>query len=175
MTHEALRQIVFLLKENQFLIFSISELIEVPAGIIPFLLMDRVGRKPLSISLVFICSFFCLCAVVATKMAYEIIAFCGMFFIGVANIVAKQWITEMLPTVVRGQGLALACVMQVFGSVLSPIVIIPELWYRTLPMIILTIISFIGGSIIFYLPETMNEGMPASLEESDPRWSRINQ
>ncbi|KPU78494.1 uncharacterized protein Dana_GF26714, isoform B [Drosophila ananassae] len=175
MTQEGLRQIAFLLRVNHFIIFSISELIEVPAGVVPLLLLDRVGRKPLSIWLVFICSFFCLCGIPAPEVAYEIIALCGMFFIAAANKVAKQWIVELLPTVIRGEGMALASVMEVVGSVLSPIVIITEIWYRTLPVVILALMSLIGGIIIFYLPETMDEGLSASLEESDPRWSRNQQ
>ncbi|KAH8255883.1 hypothetical protein KR026_000882 [Drosophila bipectinata] len=171
-TYEVHIRAIFHLEADQFLIFSLSTLTELPAGIVPLVLLDRIGRKPMTVSVMLLCAVCSLLAVFAPGVFYEAIAgICGRFFISISTNVGDQWAAEILPTVVRGEGMAVVHVMGCVGCLVSPLVIYTENWYRNLPMMIVTLASAIGGFIILFLPETMDVTMPSTLEEADQRWT----
>lgn len=171
-TYEVHIRAIFHLNANPFLIFSLSMLTELPAGIVPLVLLDRIGRKPVTISVMFLCAICSLLAVLAPEVFYEAIAgICGRFFISISTNVGDQWAAEILPTVVRGEGMSIVHVMGCVGCLVSPLVIYTEHWYKNLPMMIVTLASAIGGLIILFLPETMDVTMTGTLEEADQRWT----
>ncbi|KPU78492.1 uncharacterized protein Dana_GF24002, isoform C [Drosophila ananassae] len=164
--------VILIIMADPFLVFSLSTLTELPAGIVPLVLLDRIGRKPVTISVMILCAVCSLLAVFAPTAYYEAIAgICGRFFIAISTNVREQWAAEIIPTVVRGQGMSIVHVMGCVGCLVSPLLIYTESLYNSLPMMIVTLISAIGGCIVIFLPETMNATMPSTLEEADQRWT----
>ncbi|KAH8384314.1 hypothetical protein KR200_007019 [Drosophila serrata] len=172
LVYDAHLRIISSLGTNLFITFSLASLIEIPAGIVPLLLVDRVGRKPLMISSLLFCGVFsCLTGVLVVKWGIAVAAIFARFFVTVAYNVAQQWDVEILPTVVRGQGWAVINVIGHVGAVLSPFVIYTGNYYHSLPMFIIAFFSVIGIATIICLPETKGTYLPQTLEEAEKRWT----
>ncbi|KAH8349473.1 hypothetical protein KR067_005564 [Drosophila pandora] len=163
---------VFLMGTDTFLTFSLSTLTEFPAGIVPMFLVDRVGRKPVAMSVMILCALCSLlAAVLPGKWDAAIAAIFGRLFIAIGFNVGQQWATEIIPTVVRGQGIAVINVMGCAGALLGPYVIYTEQFYHSFPMIANTFLSIVAAGLLILLPETNNEVLPQSLEEAEQRWT----
>ncbi|KAH8270472.1 hypothetical protein KR018_010478 [Drosophila ironensis] len=163
---------VFLMGTDTFLTFSLSTLTELPAGLVPMLLVDRIGRKPVAMAVMIlsaVCSF--LAIVLKHKWYVAIAAIFGRLFISTGFNVLQQWATEILPTVVRGQGMAIVNIVGCMGALLGPYIIYTERFVHSFPMITNTLMSIIAASLIVLLPETRNMVMPHTLEEAELRWT----
>lgn len=172
LVYDAHVRIISSLGTDIFITFSVASLIEIPAGILPLFLVDRVGRKPLMISMLVLCGIFSfLVGMLRGKCEIAIAAIFARFFVTVAYNVDQQWTVEVLPTVVRGQGWAVINVLGHSAILLSPFVVHTEHFYHSLPMFIITLISIIGAVVVICLPETKGTFMPHTLEEAEKRWT----
>ncbi|KAH8239708.1 hypothetical protein KR032_006923 [Drosophila birchii] len=170
--YDAHLRIITSLGYDPFISFSVASLFEIPGGIVPLLLVDRFGRKPLMISALLLCGAFSfLAGMLRMKLGIVVAAFFARFFVTVAYNVAQQWDVEILPTVVRGQGWGVINVMGHFGALLSPSVVYTAHYYYSLPMLIITLISVLGTATIICLPETKGTYLPQTLEEAEKRWT----
>ncbi|KAH8257190.1 hypothetical protein KR038_005306 [Drosophila bunnanda] len=170
--YDAHVRIITSLGTNLFITFSLASLIEIPAGIVPLFLIDRVGRKPLTISALLLCGVFSfLAGILIVKWGITVAAVFARFFATVTYNVAQQWDVEILPTVVRGQGWAVINVLGHVGAVLSPFVVYTAHYYHSLPMFIIALISVIGTATVICLPETKGTYLPQTLEEAEKRWT----
>ena len=88
-------------------------------------------------------------------MAQAILAMSGRFFATYAMNTGFQFTVEMLPTQLRGQGMALFNVMSMFSSMASPLVVysvgqgrcdLPQaVISEKAPFILIAIICFVGA------------------------------
>ncbi|XP_017129329.1 solute carrier family 22 member 3 [Drosophila elegans] len=172
LVYDAHVRVVALLGTDVFITFSLSSLVEIPSGILLVFMLDRVGRKPVMIAVMLCCAAFSLLAAFLQRQwDVAIAATVARFFITMAYNVGQQWASEILPTVVRGQGLSGVNVMGQIGALISPIVIYTHRFYASLPMFIITLLSVIGGVIVMVLPETKGTMLPQSMDEADRRWT----
>ncbi|XP_016956025.1 solute carrier family 22 member 3 isoform X2 [Drosophila biarmipes] len=171
LAYDAHVRVVELFDTNVFITFSLASLVELPAGILPILLLDRIGRKPIMTAALLFCAASSLSTgLLKSQWDVTTSAIVARFFVGIAYNVEQQWASEVLPTVLRGQGLAVINVLGQVGALLSPVVIYTHHYYRSLPMFIITLLLVIGASVILLLPETKNTTLPQTLEEADKRW-----
>ncbi|KAH8300749.1 hypothetical protein KR059_001802 [Drosophila kikkawai] len=172
LVYDAHVRIISSLGTDLFITFSVASLIEIPAGIVPMFLVDRVGRKPLNISALLFCGLFSFSAgILRKKLWIAVAAIIARFFATVAYNVAQQWDVEILPTVVRGQGWGVINILGHAAALLSPFVIYTKHYYHSLPMFIITLISVIGAIVVVCLPETKGTYLPQTLEEAEKRWT----
>ncbi|KAH8364627.1 hypothetical protein KR084_009314 [Drosophila pseudotakahashii] len=172
LVYDAHVRVVDLLDTDVFITFTVASLVELPAGIVPILLLDRVGRKPIMIASMLLCAVCSLAAgLLKGQWDVTIAALFARLFVTIVYNVGQQWASEILPTVLRGQGLAVINVMGQVGALISPIVIYTHHYYRSLPMFIVTLLSLIGAVVILVLPETRNTVLPHTLEEAEKRWT----
>ncbi|XP_017012290.2 solute carrier family 22 member 7 [Drosophila takahashii] len=172
LVYDAHVRVVDLLDTDVFITFTVASLVELPAGIVPILLLDRVGRKPTMIASMLLCASCSLFAgLLKGQWNVTIAALCARFFVCIVYNVGQQWASEILPTVLRGQGLAVINVMGQVGALISPIVIYTHHFYHSLPMFIIAFLSLIGAVVIVVLPETRNTVLPHTLEEAEKRWT----
>jgi len=171
LVYDAHVRVVELFHTDVFITFSLASLVEAPAGILPIFLVDRIGRKPIVTASLLLCAVSSLCTgLLKSQWDVTIAAIVARFFVTIALNVCQQWASEILPTVVRGQGLSVVNVMGQAGVMISPIVIYTHHYYRSLPMFIVTLLLVIGALAILVLPETMNATLPETLEEAEKRW-----
>lgn len=87
----------------------------------------------------------------------------GRFFINCSYNIDLQVTAEYLPTVVRGQGVALVHNLGYVANILSPLVMYLQVINSSLPFWILAAVGSIGASAILFLPETMGKALPQVL------------
>ncbi|XP_064077366.1 organic cation transporter protein-like [Macrobrachium nipponense] len=155
---------------NAFVSFTILSFVELPADIVVLFLTDWLGRRYATVfSLIF-----CGIAGLSVMLVHEenttmilVLALIGCFLVTMAINVGQQYQVEVLPTVARTQGMG-AIQTVTFGATLSsPYIVYLSKYGYFLPYMILGIITLVGGAVCIFLPETINENIPNTLEEGE--------
>jgi len=149
---------------NIFIVFTIASSTEFPSEILMTYTLDICGRR-LSLFFAGICSsLFSFCAAAMPLNIYFVLfAIISRFFINISYNVALQFAAELLPTVVRCEGVALIHIMGNAATFLSPFVAFSSRIHHNIPMIIMGVASFVSGLLCLFLPETLKQQLPQSL------------
>lgn len=91
----------------------------------------------------------------------------GRFFINISYNIGLQYAAELLPTVVRAQGVALIHIMGYAASIAAPFIVYLGVIYPILPLLNLGILGICGGSLSLFLPETLNKDLPQTLQDGE--------
>nr|XP_034179644.1 carcinine transporter-like [Osmia lignaria] len=151
-----------------FTTFTIASATEFPAEVLIIYVLDTLGRRWTLFAAVFISgSFSLMAATVHVGVTYATFAICARFFINIAANIALQYAAELLPTVVRGEGIAFIHVMGYVTSILSPFIAFSERIMYNLPMIILGLSCVFAAILCLFLPETLMEQMPQTLLDGE--------
>ncbi|VVC96828.1 unnamed protein product [Leptidea sinapis] len=95
------------------------------------------------------------------------LAILGRFAVNISYNIGLQYAAELLPTVVRAQGVALIHIMGYVASILAPFVVYLANISPELPLLILGILGIVGGVLCLLLPETMDTEMPQTLADGE--------
>lgn len=95
------------------------------------------------------------------------LAICGRFWVNISYNIGLQYAAEVLPTVVRAQGVALIHIMGYVASILAPFVVYLDIISSILPLLLLGIFGIIGGLLTLFLPETLDKDLPQTLEDGE--------
>ncbi|XP_066602022.1 carcinine transporter-like [Prorops nasuta] len=157
-----------LLDPNVFTSFSIAAMTELPAAILLALFLDRWGRRWMGFASMFLCGVFSFVALATPPggltVAMAILARLG---VNIAANIGFQYAAEMLPTVVRGQGVSLIHIIGYFAHIIGPYVIYLADVSPELPLICLGGLSFIDAFLTLALPETLDQELPETLQEGN--------
>ena len=133
---------------NIYLIFFLSGLVEIPADIIPFVLLNKYGRRP-NLSLHYIIGGLLCMATAAVPLgvySYEwpivVLAMLGKYVAQVCWGIVYLYTSELFPTVIRSVALSFACSMARIGSMAAPFIAYLSELHPVLPI-------FVFGSITF--------------------------
>lgn len=155
---------------NPFVTFALQAVMEAPANLLNIVLLNRVGRiLPLATSMIAcsICCFLYVPAHFSGEWPALILAFCAKFAICISYNIMYQLSGELYPTTLRGVGVGLSCLFGNLGTITMPYIVYSAETHLTLPMIILGIITFGGAICSAFLPETMGQHMPQTVEEAE--------
>jgi len=72
---------------------------------------------------------------------------------------------QVIPTQLRGQGIAIVSVMSMVSQMASPLIVYSAVWSEKAPFLIVAILSLFGAFPGLFLPETADVHLPDSLEE----------
>ncbi|CAK1546530.1 unnamed protein product [Leptosia nina] len=151
-----------------FMTFTIATATEFPADTFLTLVLDRWGRRWLACGSMVISGFFSLLATtVPVGGPSASLAILGRFAINISYNIGLQYAAELLPTVVRAQGVALIHIMGYVASILAPFVVYLATISPELPLLILGVLGIIGGFLCLLLPETMDTEMPQTLADGE--------
>ncbi|KAL1197363.1 Organic cation/carnitine transporter 4 [Cardamine amara subsp. amara] len=147
------------LKTNLYLNVFVNAVAEMPAFAITAVLLDKYGRKPLTIGTQWFSCVFCLAGFViwgagpwkSVRMVAGVLGIFGMA--GTYNLLFI-YISELFPTVVRNAALGCATQMNQMGAILAPFVVVLG---EEIPFGIFAVCGLVGGALSFYLPETLNK------------------
>jgi len=158
---------------NIYIIFFMSGLVEIPADILPFILLNRFGRR-LNLCIHYIVGGLLCMATAAVPLgvyAYEwpivVLAMTGKYISQVCWGIVYLYTTELFPTVVRSVALSFACSMARLGSMLAPFIASLAYIDPILPIFIFGTITFIAGIQAILLPETNKKKLPNTVEEGE--------
>ncbi|KAK4873054.1 hypothetical protein RN001_015083 [Aquatica leii] len=153
---------------NIFLTFTIACATELPADTFLTLTLDKWGRRWLAFGTMAMSGIFSL---LATVVPYGIpsatMAIIGRFAINITYNIGLQYAAELLPTVVRAQGVALIHIMGYVASILAPFVVYLANISPSFPLIILGIVGIAGGTLALFLPETLGHELPQTMQDGE--------
>jgi len=154
--------------------FSLNALMLPPSGYLQGLLQDVSGRKLTSISWMTITGIFAVAAglVISQSHSRNVLLLVGLtlaarFGVSIADGASSQLCTELIPTCVRGRGVAAAHLAGFAASFLSPYIIHLGTYFKPAPSIILGLLFLSGAFICLLLPETRNKKLPMTLDEGE--------
>ncbi|KAK8735700.1 hypothetical protein OTU49_005274, partial [Cherax quadricarinatus] len=84
-----------------------------------------------------------------------------------AYYISLQYCPEVFPTVVRGQGVALAETLGGVAIFLSPSIVYLGEWQRKAPLLVFAGLSGMGGVATLLLPETGGVVLPQTLQQAE--------
>ncbi|XP_014262339.1 carcinine transporter [Cimex lectularius] len=151
-----------------FLTFTVAAATELPADVFLTFTLDRWGRRWLAcISMVMSGLFSILATTVPVGIPSASLAIIGRFAVNISYNIGLQYAAELLPTVVRAQGVALIHIMGYVASIVSPFVVYLAHIDVNLPLFVLGAVGIFGGLLSMYLPETMDKELPQTLKDGE--------
>ncbi|CAH1169608.1 unnamed protein product [Phaedon cochleariae] len=151
-----------------FLTFTVASATEFPADTFLTLVLDVWGRRWLASGSLIVSGVFSLLATtVPMGIASATLAICGRFAINISYNIGLQYAAEILPTVVRAQGVALIHIMGYVASIIAPFVVYLANISASLPLFILGVLGILGGILALFLPETLDQELPQTLQDGE--------
>ncbi|KAJ1394168.1 Sugar transporter, conserved site [Sesbania bispinosa] len=147
------------LKYNLYMNVMLNAVGEMPSFLITTMLVDRFGRKPLTMGTMWFSGFFCLMGslmrnVGVWKVVKMVCGILGIFGMGGTYNLLFIYTTELFPTVVRNAALGCTTQAQHIGSILAPFAVILGGYF---PFAVFAASGIVGGVFVFFLPETLNQ------------------
>lgn len=151
-----------------FITFTIAAATELPADTFLTLTLDKWGRRWLAFGTMVASGVFSLLACcVAPGVQSATLAILGRFSVNISYNIGLQYAAELLPTVVRAQGVAFIHIMGYVASILAPFVVYLSVISVNLPLIVLGILGIFGGILSLFLPETLDHELPQTLADGE--------
>ncbi|KAL0849285.1 hypothetical protein ABMA28_013611 [Loxostege sticticalis] len=156
--------------DNQYMSFFLSSAVEIPSYLVCWVLMDRVGRRwPLCLSMV-ISGIFCIATVLLPNDAITetlILYLISKCFISASFLIIYPYAGELYPTELRGVGIGTSAYIGGLGLIIIPFVNYLGSSNLVLPLVVMGILSVIGGISCLRLPETLHSSLPQTAEEGE--------
>ncbi|KAG8305763.1 hypothetical protein J6590_062071 [Homalodisca vitripennis] len=151
-----------------FLTFTLASATELPADTFLTVVLDRWGRRWLACGSM-VCSgiFSLLATAVPIGVPSASLAIMGRFSVNISYNIGLQYAAELLPTVVRAQGVALIHIMGYVASILAPFVVYLAYVSPQLPLLVLGVLGIVGGVLALFLPETMDQELPQTMTDGE--------
>nr|XP_044250057.1 organic cation transporter protein-like [Drosophila takahashii] len=160
---------------SPFKLFSYSGFAVLPGGLAIILFQNRIGRKGMACASLFVSAIITAATgyLVATldpanySVLLAIMVSLGRFGGVVAYDAEAQYAAEIIPTSVRGRGVANIHVVGNAFAFFSSYVIYLGTFYRPLPSLLISFVLLIGSCLCLALPETLHKQLPQTLEEGE--------
>ncbi|XP_018021418.1 organic cation transporter-like protein isoform X2 [Hyalella azteca] len=166
------------LGDDMLVSFFLGAAVEIPAWSTPWLI-ERFGRRPpliLAYSLSAATGIMYSGLVVLTaSWPARVLGMLGRLTVTAAYYIiymALQYGPEVFPTVVRGQGVALAETLGGAAIFISPLVVYLVKFYRGLPLLVFGLLGAAAAILTIFLPETKNVALPSTLAGAEDAWRR---
>lgn len=151
-----------------FVTHTIGTATEFPSDLLLVLIIDHLGRRWPSVVALVIGGIFSLLATVAPYgPASASLAILGRASANFSYNLGCQYAAELLPTVVRGQGITLIHIMGYLASILAPLIVYLANYSKALPLLILGVTGIVGGLFCLFLPESLNCELPQTMEDGE--------
>ncbi|XP_011497366.1 PREDICTED: organic cation transporter protein [Ceratosolen solmsi marchali] len=158
---------------NPYLMMFLSGLVEVPSYIFICFVMDRTGRRSLISALMLIGG---LCCIIATFIPRNIAAgaaitvtvvLFGKACIAGSFAIIYNYTAELFPTVLRNTALGVGSMCARLSGALTPMIMLLDSFNPKVPPTVFGFIALLSGFLSLYLPETVNQPMPETLEDGE--------
>ncbi|KAG7211595.1 hypothetical protein KM043_010851 [Ampulex compressa] len=158
---------------NPFLMMFLSGLVELPSYILMCFIMDRTGRRCLVSTYMLIGGLCCIvasCIPAGTGLASAstvTIVLVGKACIAGSFAVIYNYTAELFPTVVRNTALGIGSMCARLSGALTPMIMLLDSLNPKVPAILFGFVALVSGFLSLYLPETVNQPMPESIEDGE--------
>ncbi|CAH9119825.1 unnamed protein product [Cuscuta epithymum] len=159
---------------NLYMNVALNAVAEMPAYFLTAVLLDKVGRKPLTIGTHWFSGIFCLAGSLMKgygtwKVIRMICGVLGIFGMAGTYNLLFIYTVELFPTTVRNA--ALGCTTQAaqLGAILSPLIVVLG---GGIPFAVFGALGISGGLLGFFLPETLNKRLYDTMDGMEEGESR---
>lgn len=154
---------------NPYLILFIMGLVEFPSYMTIILVLDRLGRRPITSTLMLAGGICCMVAAFIEQGSTisTAIVMMGKLFIAGSFGVIYNYSAELFPTVVRNSAMGLGSMCARLSGALTPLITLLDSFDPKIPAVVFGIIALVSGVWVMFLPETMNQPMPESIEDGE--------
>lgn len=158
---------------NPFLMLFLSGLVEIPSYVATVLLMDRTGRRSLISTLMILGG---LCSVIGAYIPRDengasalmvTVGMLGKFFIAGSFAIIYNYSAELFPTVLRNTALGVGSMCARLSGSMTPMIMLLDSFDPRIPAVVFGCLALISGFLALYLPETLDQPMPQSLEDGE--------
>jgi len=151
--------------------FFISSAVEVPSYLLGWYVMDKWGRRWVLFETMMIGGLSCISCIFVPINAdpwWTVgLAMVGKFQIAASFAVIYVYAGELMPTVVRSQAMGISSFVAGIGLLIFPYINSLKTVNRILPLVIMGSFSCLGGVAALFLPETLWQHLPNTLEEGE--------
>lgn len=157
------------MRGNPFFMLFVMGLVEFPSYIALCFVLDILGRRSITSTLMLVGGVSCVIAAYlpqGTTLAISVIMV-GKLTIAGSFAVIYNYSAELFPTVVRNSAMGLGSMCARLSGALTPLITLLDSFDPTIPAVTFGVISLLSGFCVMFLPETMNEAMPESLEDGE--------
>ncbi|XP_030571817.1 organic cation transporter protein [Drosophila novamexicana] len=155
---------------NPYLILFLMGLVEFPSYITIVFVLDRLGRRSITSTLMLSGG---LCCIVAAFIAQGTtlstsIVMLGKLLIAGSFAVIYNYSAELFPTVVRNSAMGLGSMCARLSGALTPLItLLGDSFDPKIPAVLFGVVALLSGFWVMFLPETMNKPMPESIEDGE--------
>ncbi|KAH8294742.1 hypothetical protein KR018_002390, partial [Drosophila ironensis] len=154
---------------NPYLILFIMGLVEFPSYITIVFVLDRLGRRSITSTLMLGGG---LCCIIAAFIAQgsttsTAVVMAGKLLIAGSFAVIYNYSAELFPTVVRNSAMGLGSMCARLSGALTPLITLLDSFDPKIPAVLFGVVALVSGFWVMFLPETMNQPMPESIEDGE--------
>ncbi|XP_071216890.1 solute carrier family 22 member 13 isoform X1 [Salvelinus alpinus] len=145
-------------------------LTEIPGHILSIFTLEYLGRKISLMSTLLTGGFTCFLILAVPQdnaVAITALATAGRFFMSNAGSICNVYFQELFPTSVRQTAIGLGSIAIRIAGILSPMLNILATYHWSIPTIVFSSLSLVGGALVFLLPETRRTELPDSTDEAE--------
>ncbi|XP_007437766.2 solute carrier family 22 member 7 [Python bivittatus] len=149
-------------------------LIEVPAKLLVFVVVNRVGRrKSQAWSLILTGLSIGINIIIPTSLGILrlVVAIIGKGFSEAAFTIVFLYSSELYPTILRQSGQGYCSFMARLGGSVAPLVFLLDSIWKPLPQVAYFAMAVLCGSSAFFLPETLGIHLPETIEDIEKQSS----
>uniref|UniRef100_A0A3Q2ZPZ6 Solute carrier family 22 member 7b, tandem duplicate 3 n=1 Tax=Kryptolebias marmoratus TaxID=37003 RepID=A0A3Q2ZPZ6_KRYMA len=141
-------------------------LIELPAKVSVYYLLDKIGRRSTEMGSLLLAGLCLGVNIVIPKMsvARTVVAVVGKGFSSASFGTVVLYSSELYPTVVQN-GMGYNSFMARFGVAMAPLILLLDGVWKELPQVVLCFTAVLGGMVARTLSETRNRCLPETIED----------
>ncbi|XP_068445520.1 solute carrier family 22 member 7-like [Clinocottus analis] len=143
-------------------------LIEIPAKVVVYYLLDKIGRRSTevgSLLMAGICLGINIFIPQYMSPARTVVAIIGKGFSSASFTTIVLYSSELYPTVIRQNGMGYNSFMARVGVSVTPLILLLDEVWKDLPQVVLCSVAVLGGIVARMLSETRNQCLPETIED----------
>lgn len=153
---------------NIYLAFSIGAMVELGANIFFFVTAEKFGRRWANFISNILGTIFAISTLALPRNEFLVEFACVMvlrFAYAWSYDVTLQYGTELLPTAIRGRGVAVQLMIGDIGNCIAPSIVYLNYFNPHYPLLVFGTLSIGSAIIALVLPETADQPLPQTIED----------